>query len=533
MTDSRSDSESTPSKPRGLWSLMGSPTPNSAAGSDQSTESGKSDDQSAVSPLEAKASDVEPTSKAAGTSEPASPNPRGLWQMMRQPASDPLSNERAESVDEDEPPTELPKTEFPSGTDGKEPRSPAPRSLFALMGRANVDGGAADPAASTQPDKELESAEQVVTIRRSASLALPDDPVSDAEVEELTDEDLVEENANASQEGDSPSLATGVIDPEELEPPYYRVAAAKAKQQGRIAALAGITAISASALSLLPSSFAGLPATVLGFIAIISGYLSVTGTGRTEISAATRAGALLGMVAGTIGIFLGPLFFTSLGRHLREPSGHHSTREHVTRIGEGLDRHYTQHKGYPIGGVFARDDAGVIRGQHGWMTFLLPFIGETELYQQIDQSRPFDHPLNQNPMGQNVDLYFAEGGDRSRVGKGFAASHFAGVGGEVSEDGRILYLGIFERDVAVKREEITDGLSNTLIVGELAGSYPPWGEPENWREIGRGLNKDPAGFGSADGNGAVFLLADGSVKFFSNKTSPKVLEKMTTRNGAD
>ena len=40
-------------------------------------------------------------------------------------------------------------------------------------------------------------------------------------------------------------------------------------------------------------------------------------------------------------------------------------------------------------------------------------------------------------------------------------------------------------------------------------------------------------FGNADGTGALFLMADGSVRFFSNKTSRKILEKLSTRDGAD
>jgi hypothetical protein len=167
------------------------------------------------------------------------------------------------------------------------------------------------------------------------------------------------------------------------------------------------------------------------------------------------------------------------------------------------------------------------------MTFLLPYIGETELYQKIDQTKPFDHQVNLSPLSQDVSQFFAQGADQSKVAKGLAAAHFAGVGGEINEGGRVAYLGIFERDVAVKRDEITDGLANTLIVGEVGGAFPAWGEPENWREIGRGLNKGHNGFGSADGNGAVFLLGDGSVKYLNNKTDPKLLVKMSTRNGAD
>jgi hypothetical protein len=289
----------------------------------------------------------------------------------------------------------------------------------------------------------------------------------------------------------------------------------------------------ASALSLSPNFFASLPSTALGFAGIISGYLALTGAGRRDISRTTRSICVIGMLLGATGIFLGPAVVANLGRSLRESTGLTGTRRHLQQIGEAIERHYTEHDGYPIGGTFARGDDGAIHGQHGWMTFLLPAVGETELYQQIDLTKPYDDPVNRNAMGRNVNLYFVPGADRARIGQGFSVAHFAGLGGEIEQDNRPAHIGIFERDVAVKRDEVIDGASSTLIVGELAGLYPPWGDPENWRKIGKGLNRDVNGFGSHTGNGATFLLGDGSVKHFSNKTDAKLLERMSTRDGSE
>ncbi|MBC8115999.1 MAG: DUF1559 domain-containing protein, partial [Candidatus Saccharimonas sp.] len=229
----------------------------------------------------------------------------------------------------------------------------------------------------------------------------------------------------------------------------------------------------------------------------------------------------------------GPLLFSGLGRDLREATGQQATGKHLTEIGVALNRHHDQHSAFPVGGVFTRDAAGVVKGQHGWMTFLLPFVGEQELYQSIVQDKPYDDPVNRAAMGRDVVTYFAAGGDRAKIVQGYAVSHFAGVGGEIDDATGLSHVGIFQRDEAVKKEEVTDGLSNTLIVGELAKTYPPWGDPENWRPIGRGLNKSVEGFGSAAGNGATFLLADGSVRFFNNQTDPKLLLKLSTRDGGE
>ena len=449
-------------------------------------------------------------------------------------------------------------------------RPPGPRSLFALMQRSEHPPGA-DRDATTTTAEGSAAAEDVAaeaprdtgridTPRRfTTSPAIHardeqtrrnDHPPTRDDADRLARDDADEDtrddaddelhdDAAASDVTSSmgsiglSSLTMEAIEPGDLEPSRITVATAQARRQARFGLWCGIVAILSTALSLLPNFLTSLPATALGFVAIISCYLALTGAGRREISKSTRGLCLFGMLLGTTGIFLGPLFIAGLGRNFREAGGQQVTRQHLQLIGEGLDRHYTQHDGYPIGGAFARNDAGVIVGQHGWMTFLLPFVGESNLYQQIDQSKAFDDPVNRNAMGRNVSLYFAAGGDRARIGDGFAVSHFAGLGGEVDDAKGLSHLGIFERDVAVKRDEILDGLSNTLIVGELAGPYPPWGDPENWRKIGRGLNRDVNGFGSYGGQGATFLLADGSVKFFTNKTDPKLLEQMSTRDGGE
>ena len=445
-------------------------------------------------------------------------------------------------------PTETPVDDEPKQpetpvSDGVDRRLRAKRSLFTLMERADNSAESAtnNPKTASSADAKSPSHDEDKTtmyVRRSAELAPPDEEQDDENYVDAVLESLWKEENAEHEEIPAPAMESRIppltmrVDEDDFEPRSL-IAANKANKQGWIGFGSGIAAVAASTLSLWPNFMASLPATVLGFGAIISSYVALTGSGRRDMSGKTRVISLAGMLLGTAGIFLGPLLFSTLGRNLRESTGLQGTRRHLQQIGEGLDRHYTEHEGYPIGGRFARNEAGVIRGEHGWMTFLLPFVGESDLYREIDLTKPYDDPVNRNVMGRNVSVYFAAGGDKSRIGQGYSVSHFAGLGGEIDEADHLSHVGIFERDVAVKRDEITDGLSNTLIVGELAGTYPPWGDPENWRTIGRGLNKDLNGFGSYSGNGSMFLLGDGSVKFFSNKTDPKLLERMSTRDGAE
>ena len=459
----------------------------------------------------------QPVPEHMQSEDPVAPKQRGLWGMMGQPpvvAVPPSASGTSGTAESDRQIVEQdrgPGRSFTESEDTLERAEPR-RGLFALMQVANE-----------RPAKEIDDLPLLDEIPGQT-----DEPGNTGPLD-----DPLDDVSPAVTDSSRPDLALAPIDLEELEPPKYRVAAMNSRKQARASFVCGLAATLASALSLLPNVLAGVPATATGFVAIILGYLAITGPGRRELSRTAQAVSIFGMVLGTAGIFLGPLLFASIGRTFREATGQQVTIQHLTQIGDALDRHYQEHDGYPIGGTFARNDEGVIQGQHGWMTFLLPYVGEASLYQEVDQSKPFDDPVNRNSMGRNVTVYFAAGGDRSRIGQGFAVAHFAGVGGEIDDANRLSHLGIFERDVAIKREEITDGLSNTLIVGELAGTYPPWGDPENWRKIGRGLNRDINGFGNYNGVGAIFLLADGTVKFFNNKTDPGLLERMTTRDGSE
>ena len=523
MTDSTPDAETPAPRRRGLWAVMGQ----TALPEETATE------ETPVAQVEGSPTEESPPTQTAV--EETTPNTnasgrRGLWSLMRQTpaesAGEPAAAPTAESVSE---------TAATADNDAEE--SPAPvvplRGLFSLMQRAASD------VAPSENDG-LESSDSSTAHPTLRAPRLPESPLtltlSPEDGGEGTGEE--EEKEGEGQEAlDEEDLVEPLLSlpiaPDDLEPPRYLRMAAQAKRQSWIGLACGVAAVAASALAMMPQVWTGIPATGLGFAAIIAGYVTLTGAARRDLAIMTRVVSMIAMGLGSLGIFLGPLFFSGLGHDLREATGQQATSRHLEQMGVALNRYHDQHSAFPVGGVFARDAAEVTKGQHGWMTFLLPFVGKQELYRSIDQDKSYDDPANRVAMGHDVVTYFAAGGDRAKISQGFSVSHFAGVGGEIDDATGLSHVGIFQRDEAVKKEEVTDGLTNTLIVGELAATYPPWGDPENWRSIGRGLNKNVDGFGSAAGNGATFLLADGSVRFFNNQTDPKLLLKMSTRDGGE
>jgi len=79
--------------------------------------------------------------------------------------------------------------------------------------------------------------------------------------------------------------------------------------------------------------------------------------------------------------------------------------------------------------------------------------------------------------------------------------------------------------------KITDGSSNTILAGEVRSDIKAWGDPTNFRDPNLGINASPNGFGSPYLGGAHFLLADGSVRFISEKIDPRTLRALATPSG--
>src|SRR5260221_14749236 len=83
-------------------------------------------------------------------------------------------------------------------------------------------------------------------------------------------------------------------------------------------------------------------------------------------------------------------------------------------------------------------------------------------------------------------------------------------------------------------QEFTDGTENTLLIGEVNANFRPWGDPANVRGPARGINRSPfASGGPPQSHGALFGMADGSVRFINERVSPEVLRALATPDGGE
>ena len=187
---------------------------------------------------------------------------------------------------------------------------------------------------------------------------------------------------------------------------------------------------------------------------------------------------------------------------------------------------------------------------YSWMCELLPFIGREQLYQQFRFGEAYTEADNFAVASRVIPEFLNPSDSRTRwegiYYQGLGLTHFAGMSG--IEDARNVVAaelprrdpraGVFGYDHVAKADDITDGLSNTLMMvgsGELAG---PWvmGGGATIRGARRPYFDRHTGLGSqglSNGAGTLTVLADGSVRFISATVDAEVFRAMCTIRGGE
>jgi hypothetical protein len=147
-----------------------------------------------------------------------------------------------------------------------------------------------------------------------------------------------------------------------------------------------------------------------------------------------------------------------------------------------------------------------------WLTVIMPF-GPYSMA-GIDYRYAWDDARNTARFKSVIPHYLNPGINVIRDPNGYALSHIAGN------------VHIFGRGRSLRFDEIGD-LSQTMMAGEVASGFKPWGDPTNLRDPSRPFDGSPQAFGSPSGGGATVLMMDGSVKFVSDRADPKILRSLS------
>ena len=150
-----------------------------------------------------------------------------------------------------------------------------------------------------------------------------------------------------------------------------------------------------------------------------------------------------------------------------------------------------------------------------WRVAILPYLGESALYNQFDLTKPWDDPANLPLISQMPSVFRSPGQAPGSTNTGYAAGFASGT--------------MFEGSTGVKSSMAFDGTSNTILVGETLNSGIPWTAP-NDIVIGSCPTLGGSGFSSFVSGAVPFVFADGHVGFLPTNIDCATLRGLFLRS---
>lgn len=259
----------------------------------------------------------------------------------------------------------------------------------------------------------------------------------------------------------------------------------------------------------------------------------------------------------------------------REAARRIQCRSNLKQIALGLHNYHSTFAIFPSGQYWCKPGTPCSSGPYyahgwGWSASLLPYIEQSSVYHGFDFSLSPRDPFHVKQLVIPISLFQCPSDITRRSvvppsalafrPERLATSNYCGNGGSFSLSFEAPFVakdeswtnGVLGRDSARRTRDITDGLSNTFLLGEVIHYNFPW-DPTlygHWdpptrtacctltlaRHGNRRLNPGPAapvddrreGFSSLHDGGAHFALCDGSVRFVSETVDNSSRQRTTT-----
>lgn len=196
------------------------------------------------------------------------------------------------------------------------------------------------------------------------------------------------------------------------------------------------------------------------------------------------------------------------------------SRNNLKTLGVAVHDFHETEDHLPGGRAFSEQG----EARHSWMTDLLPYLDEQARYRRVDFGMPWNDPTNRPAFRENIQVF--------AYPRQPPATHPKSVDGlgVATYAGNVQVLGPGR---SLRLPDIKDGLSNTLLAGEVGSRFRAWADPGNVRDPALGVSRSPEGFGGPWENGTHFVFCDGSVKSLSHNIEPSLLRQLGTPAGND
>jgi prepilin-type N-terminal cleavage/methylation domain-containing protein/prepilin-type processing-associated H-X9-DG protein len=262
---------------------------------------------------------------------------------------------------------------------------------------------------------------------------------------------------------------------------------------------------------------------------------------------------------------------------VRDAGARARCQNNLKQIGLALQNYHDANQQFPPGYASGVDANGNDTGPGwGWAAFILPYVEQQPLFAQVVLTQPIEAAQHAAARTTLVKSYLcpadsppptiavgpaSTSGQLTSVTCQLAPASYTGCFG-VSEPG-VDGEGVFFRNSRVRIGDVTDGTSQTLLVGERSYRYsqttwvgtvtgtsmvPSPGsplpveadEPANFvlshageMTAGAARPMEINNFSSSHTGGVMFAFADGHVRFLTASTDYTTLAGLATRNGGE
>lgn len=205
----------------------------------------------------------------------------------------------------------------------------------------------------------------------------------------------------------------------------------------------------------------------------------------------------------------------------RKAASRHTSLNNLRNIGVAtLNYASMPGENLPMGGT--RNLEG--KPMHGWMISILPFMDAVELAKQVDYEKPWDAPENEKVFKTQIPIFLnPDIRDQTTNLNGYALTHY-------TANSRL--FGINQL-ISLNSIGEADGMSNTILMGEIDSYFPTWGSAINMRDPAKGLHVASASFGGPSEKGVAFIFVDGRGLYLDKDINPQVLKALSTPNGGE
>jgi prepilin-type N-terminal cleavage/methylation domain-containing protein/prepilin-type processing-associated H-X9-DG protein len=256
----------------------------------------------------------------------------------------------------------------------------------------------------------------------------------------------------------------------------------------------------------------------------------------------------------------------------REAARRTQCRNALHQIGLALHNYESSHKLLPPGYVYKDGGAGVLNANvlgYGWLTMLLPYVEQSNLYNELNFDIPVWDAANTTPREKHVSIYICPSDPESSdlyVEMGSSAERYAmacyvgsfGPGDmDANQEDR---RGMFSRNSTTRFRDISDGLSQSFAAGERVngpfrgsnthgvhftyettwvGAVREITEPTDDHghmvmfqstHTPNSAESDDRDVSAPHDGGAHFLLGDGSVRFLTASINLQVYQNLSQIN---